>query len=119
MKPIRSFVRRNSKMTEAQKRYFKLHENQLTADCFQAGQYIGLEIGFGMGDSLLETARDNPDQNWIGIEVFHAGIAAVIGASKREGLLNTFPLEGDVHLHLETTLQNVQFDLIRVFFPDP
>ncbi|HSC75253.1 MAG TPA: tRNA (guanosine(46)-N7)-methyltransferase TrmB, partial [Pseudomonadales bacterium] len=44
-----------------------------------------LEIGFGMGDSLLTMAERYPEQNFIGIEVHVPGIGRLINeASKRD-----------------------------------
>ncbi|VEI48652.1 tRNA (guanine-N(7)-)-methyltransferase [Actinobacillus equuli] len=37
-----------------------------------------LEIGFGMGRSLVEMAEQNPDRNYIGIEVHTPGVGACI-----------------------------------------
>src|SRR3989338_7118572 len=43
----------------------------------QSGQLI-LEIGFGMGDSLIEMAIKHPDDRFIGIEVHTPGIGNML-----------------------------------------
>ncbi|MDC3180744.1 tRNA (guanosine(46)-N7)-methyltransferase TrmB [Gammaproteobacteria bacterium] len=109
-------------MTSAQKQHFKQFfssQDKIDAAFLQQQSYLGLEIGFGMGDSLIASAKSNPDQYWLGVEVFHAGISAVVQAMARDGIDNIQPLEGDVDQWLQTDLAAVQFDMIRVFFPDP
>ncbi|MEJ2178778.1 MAG: tRNA (guanosine(46)-N7)-methyltransferase TrmB, partial [Gammaproteobacteria bacterium] len=41
---------------------------------FQRVAPVTLEIGFGDGGALLETARFHPDQNFVGIEVHRPGV---------------------------------------------
>jgi tRNA (guanine-N7-)-methyltransferase len=109
-------------MTDAQKKYLKQYfaqESSLDQEKISEYAFIGLEIGFGMGDSIIESAQTNPDQFWIGAEVFHAGISAVLQAKEKLDLHNLQPLEGDVEHWFNTELVDVQFDLIRIFFPDP
>lgn len=44
-----------------------------------------LEIGFGMGASLVAMAKDRPEQDFLGIEVHSPGVGACT-ASAHEGL---------------------------------
>jgi hypothetical protein len=37
-----------------------------------------LKIGFGNGDTLVEMAQANPALNYVGIEVYEAGIGRLI-----------------------------------------
>ena len=39
---------------------------------------LTVEIGFGMGDSLLEMAIANPDRNYLGIEVHKPGVGKLL-----------------------------------------
>ena len=41
---------------------------------------LALEIGFGMGHALLETAQRHPDWNCVGVEVYRPGIGALLNA---------------------------------------
>ena len=83
-KSIRSFVVRAGRMTEGQRRAFDDHWQEYGLSLFDGtvdwptvfGRRapVILEIGFGMGDSLLEMARRHPDQDFVGIEVHPPGI---------------------------------------------
>lgn len=73
-KSIRSFVIRAGRITLSQKAAFdqwwptyglSLHNGLLNLSVlFEREAPTVLEIGFGMGDSLLEMARNEPDKNW-------------------------------------------------------
>src|SRR5690606_15636886 len=74
-KSIRSFVIRAGRITLSQKAAFdqwwptyglSLHNGLLNLSVlFEREAPTVLEIGFGMGDSLLEMARNEPDNNFI------------------------------------------------------
>ena len=78
-KSIRSYVVRAGRMTEAQRKAFevswpvyglKLADGAIDTDeVFGRAGLKVLEIGFGMGDSLLQMAAAEPDTDFIGIEV--------------------------------------------------
>jgi tRNA (guanine-N7-)-methyltransferase len=78
-----------------------------------------VEIGFGMGQSLVEMAKASPETNFIGIEVHRAGIGSLVADTYDAGLTNlkVAPYDAvEVFKHCITpgTLSGVQ-----VFFPDP
>ena len=78
-KRIKSFVVRAGRMTELQRETYTRHmsEKGLTLDMgmldyasvFGNDNPVVLEIGFGMGKSLVEMCQANPELNYIGIEV--------------------------------------------------
>ena len=123
MSDIRSFVRRNSRLTDSHRKH--IHNNDgilvetLPENRLKKASFVGLEIGFGMGDSLLDVAEKHPDQLWIGIEVYEIGIASVIRQAKEKKLDNILLLCGDAVTLLEADFLANTFDHIRVFFPDP
>ncbi len=45
-----------------------------------------LEIGFGMGASLVAMAKDRPEQDFLGIEVHSPGVGACLASAHEEGL---------------------------------
>ncbi|BDZ05765.1 hypothetical protein MUTS16_68380 [Escherichia coli] len=47
-----------------------------------------LEIGFGMGASLVAMAKDRPEQDFLGIEVHSPGVGACLASAHEEGLSN-------------------------------
>lgn len=121
MKKINSFVRRNSRLTDSHKRHLKDHGGlfyeSLPLEQLQAKGFVGLEIGFGTGDSLLDVARNHPEQCWVGVEVYELGVAGVIRQAKLEGIDNLVLLIGDVCVLTEDV--DSLFHHIRIFFPDP
>ena len=62
LRPIRSFVHRQKKLSKSQQLAFSSLSNQKILskldfkNLFQREAYTILEIGFGMGDSLLQQA---------------------------------------------------------------
>ncbi len=49
---------------------------------------VVLEIGFGMGASLVEMAKNAPEKNFIGIEVHSPGVGACLSAAREAGITN-------------------------------
>ena len=128
-KDIRSYVIRRGRMTPAQEKALSeqwptygldLHQGQHALDgAFTRTAPVVLELGFGMGDSLLEMATNYPHQNFIGIEVHVSGVGRLVNEASKLGLdnLKIFCADGkDVLLHCipENSLERFQ-----LFFPDP
>src|SRR5690625_905622 len=101
-KAIRSYVIRAGRMTAGQKAAFErwwpeyglsLFDGPLdTADAFGRVAPLVLEIGFGMGDSLLQMAQQEPDKNFIGIEVHPPGVGRLINGDRKSTRLNSSPV---------------------------
>ena len=49
-----------------------------TVEQFADTRPLTIEIGFGMGDSLLKMAQADPQSNFLGIEVHRPGIGKVL-----------------------------------------
>src|SRR5687768_10324417 len=47
-----------------------------------------VEIGFGMGHSLIQMAESNPHKNFIGIEVHRAGVGSLVADAHDKNLTN-------------------------------
>ena len=77
-----------------------------------------LEIGFGDGDNLIETAMANSNMNFYGIEVFKSGIATVLKQVQIHDLDNICLLYGDAKDFL-VKIEKPFFDFIFILFPDP
>src|SRR3990167_2579151 len=87
--------------------------------CFGRDANTVVEIGFGMGQSLVQMAKAAPETNFIGIEVHRAGIGSLVADVQDAGLTNVrvAPYDAvEVFKHCITphTLSGVQ-----IFFPDP
>lgn len=79
---------------------------------------ITLEIGFGMGDSLLEMAQNNPAKNFVGIEVHEPGIGRCAYLAHELGLTNLKLINGDA-IALLNNLPDEHLDTVQLYFPDP
>lgn len=125
-----SFLRRQGKMTKAQKRYFREHWTQFGLDLeynsqFSAQEYFGnqnpisLEIGFGQAETLLFRAEREPSRNFIGIEVHKPAIASCLGKLAQFNLQNVLLLKKDAYLVLLDHMRETLLDEVWVFFPKP
>ncbi len=125
---VRSYVRRAGRTTAAQIRAleallprFGLRTDQLldTRHAFGRDAPVTLEIGFGSGDALLAAARAAPDRDFLGIEVYDAGVGRVLDTLEREGLVNVRVWHADAVAVLETCIPPASLDEVWLFFPDP
>jgi len=128
---IRSFSRRTGRMTQAQKNAMtELWEHygvdvdtntrNLDLDKYfprQAPRF--LEIGFGMGNALIEMAQNNPDNDYIGIDVHSPGVGSVLARIEEEGLTNVKVMCYDAMELLKRALAPECLDTVYLFFPDP
>lgn len=55
-------------------------------DLFGRDAPVTLEIGFGMGTSLVTMAKARPEQNFLGIEVHSPGVGACLATAHEEGV---------------------------------
>ena len=128
-KSIRSFVIRAGRITVGQKNAFDtwwphygLSLNKGMIDPQGIFGRVGplvLEIGFGMGDSLLDMARNEPEKNFIGIEVHPPGVGKLINDAGKEGLQNLRVYMADAMDVLEDCIPNNCIDRLQLYFPDP
>ena len=127
-RPVRSFVVRAGRVTPAQQRaleqFWPRYGLEL-ADAAQPPVQIWgreaprvLEIGFGMGDSLIDSAAAHPQLDWLGIDVYPAGIGHCLLRAATAGLDNLRLMHGDALPVLET-LPAQSFDALWLLFPDP
>lgn len=123
---IRSFVRRQTRITTAQTRALAELKDKYCLDPQQLNcsdllrQPLTLEIGFGMGDSLVEQAATHPDRNFLGIEVHQPGIGAcMLKAEQQGGLDNLKIIEADAVEVLKTQIPDHSLAGVQIFFPDP
>jgi len=98
----RAFIRRRGRMTAGQARARTALANQvLGADAglldlaalFGRTAPVGLEIGFGMGQALLDWAASRPDWNLLGIEIYEPGTGSLLLGLERLGLGNVRAVE--------------------------
>ncbi len=78
-----------------------------------------LEIGFGMGQSLLEMAAAAPEQDFIGVEVHRPGVGALLNGLLTQQLTNVRVYPCDAMEVLRTCVADASLDRLLLFFPDP
>ena len=86
---------------------------------FVQPQPIILEVGFGNGDSLLEMASSNTNFNYLGIEVYQAGVGRLICQANKQNLTNIKIIKDDATEVLAHRIQNNTLVGVQIFFPDP
>ena len=78
-----------------------------------------LEIGFGMGGATAEIARDQPEQDFLGVEVHTPGVGALLKLIGERNLSNLRIVQHDAVEVLRHMIAKGSLDGIHIFFPDP
>ena len=78
-----------------------------------------LEIGFGMGEGLAETAAAHPENDYLGVEVHTPGVGALLKQIGERGLTNVRVIQHDAVEVLTNMLAPDSLAGIHIFFPDP
>ena len=125
--PIRSFVLRQGRLSPGQRRaleedlpryeFCAEHEND-PQSAFPSPQPLTVEIGFGNGESLLEMAADNPNQNFLGFEVHGPGVGHLVIGIKARGLSNLRVSQADA-IPVISRFPAESLAKLQTFFPDP
>lgn len=126
---IKTFVLRQGRMTAAQERdYEELYpvwcidfkEEHLDFEkVFGNKNPVVVEIGFGMGAATVQIAKNNPNINYLGIEVHRPGVGKVLGDIKTMGLKNLYIIQFDALDVLEKMIPDSSVSGFHIFFADP
>lgn len=129
LRRIKSFVRRDGRLTEAQERALeknlplyglKLIDGMIDyAAVFNRQAPCILEIGFGSGYSLIAMAKEHPEQDFIGVETHQPGIGTLLLNIETEKLNNIRVFYADAVEVLNQCIPDHSLDGIQIFFPDP
>ena len=145
-RPIRSFVRREGRLTRGQQRAIDdlwaqfgvdsagpdtleadriahaepiLELDSLFGRAPASGRQTVLEIGFGNGASLAEMAAAHPENDYLGIEVHRPGVGNLIRLLAERDLHNVRVVCDDAVQILKHRLPDACLDRVQLFFPDP
>ena len=128
-KSIRSYVVRSGRITESQRRAFEAHwpffglelgSGELDIESiFGSAASVVVEIGFGMGDSLLKMAQASPHQQFLGIEVYPPGVGSIMKRAYDARLKNLRVYLADANDVIEECIGKNTIDRMQLFFPDP
>ncbi|MDP8052584.1 tRNA (guanosine(46)-N7)-methyltransferase TrmB [Pasteurella atlantica] len=126
---VRSFVLRTGRMSEYQRNTMNNNwatfglDYQTTPFDFKTifgnDNPVILEIGFGMGKSLVEMAEQNPDKNYIGIEVHTPGVGACIAYAVEKQVKNLRVICHDATEILRDSISDHSLAGLQLYFPDP
>lgn len=129
IRKIRSFVRREGRLTKGQAGALERQWPTMGIDfdgqpirfheIFGNDQPVVLEIGFGMGHSLVMMAKAAPEENYVGIEVHRPGVGACLLEAENQNVRNLRVMEHDAVEVLEQGIQDGSLSRIQIFFPDP
>lgn len=129
LRSVRSFVRRQGRMTLAQRQGLADHWESF---CLESGAegldfktlfgrdaptYV--EIGFGNGDNLAAMAAAQPHHNFIGIEVHRPGVGQLLTQLQQQASTNVRIYCHDAIEILNRNIPNHSLAGIFLFFPDP
>ena len=126
---IRSFVHRRAHITPSQRealdRLMPLWAIPYRPALLDLKQAFGreaptiLEIGFGMGETTQKIAQTRPNDNFLGVEVFNAGVGAMLKRIDETGLTNVRVIQHDAVEVLNHMIAPDSLDGVHIYFPDP
>ncbi len=128
LRHIRSFVRREGRITAGQRRALQdlwprygLEADSVLdmATIFGRRALCTLEIGFGNGDALATMAEQQPECDFIGIEVHRPGIGRLLQQLETCKLDNVRVMREDAVQVLKSCIPDNSLDRVLLFFPDP
>lgn len=128
-RPIRSYVLRQGRVTDAQRRAcavllprygipFAGVPIDLDLVFGRAAPKI-LEIGFGMGETTARIAGSHPQNDYLGIEVHTPGVGSLLKRVAELGLTNVRVIQHDAVDVIECMISPASLDGVHVYFPDP
>lgn len=78
-----------------------------------------VEVGSGRGEVIVQAAADNPDTDFLALEVYIPGIAQTLVSMRRHEVRNVRIALVNAAEALDTALEPATIDELWVFFPDP
>jgi tRNA (guanine-N7-)-methyltransferase len=120
----RSYVLRQGRITPAQSRALEALWPLYGIDCLLTetlaiSDPTCLEIGFGMGNSLVTQAIHHPEINFIGIDVHKPGVGSLLLQLEKHSLSNVKVISHNAIEVLEKNIPDHGLAAIHIFFPDP
>lgn len=125
-RPVLTFMRRSSPLNTSQSQALKDYQQLIVAAPIQDARALfehpehplTVEIGFGMGRSLVLMAQAAAERNFLGIEVHLPGIAQCVYEAGTAGLTNLRVMDADA-LQVLRGLPDGSIDRLQLYFPDP
>jgi tRNA (guanine-N7-)-methyltransferase len=127
LRPVRSFVLRQGRMSPAQARACDqlLPRYGVSVDCpldwrqvFGRTAPVVLEIGFGMGETTAAIAAAQPGIDFLGVEMHLPGVGALLRRIDAAGLANLRIARADA-VDVVRQIEPGSLAGVHVYFPDP
>ena len=129
LRSVKTFVVRRGRMTAAQREaldvLWPLYGLDQEAGLMNGAAIFGrkgplvLEIGFGMGTSLITMAAAEPGTDFIGVEVHPPGVGNILKELHARQLANLRIYQGDAKDVLAQCIPDGCLARIQIYFPDP
>lgn len=126
---IKSYVLRAGRVSNRQQQgldlWIKDYELAMTGSQWNLAKEFGrnadtvVEIGFGMGTSLLAMAQNNPQLNYLGMEVHQAGVGSLAADLHDHQVTNVRIVAHDAVEAFRMQLADNSLAGVQIFFPDP
>jgi tRNA (guanine-N7-)-methyltransferase len=126
---IRSYVLRQGRMSNAQKRAYDTLRSRFAVDfaqqppdwvdVFGRAAPLVLEIGFGMGETTAHIAQADPARNYLGVEVHSPGVGSLLKLLGENLLNNVRIVQYDAVEVVRQMIAPGALAGIHVYFPDP
>lgn len=127
--PIRSFVLRQGRVSNAQRRavetLLSVYGIGYAPGVLDFAQTFGrsaatiCEIGFGMGETTARIAQAHPENNYLAIEVHTPGVGSLLKLIDENGIANLRLIQHDAVEVLEHMIGPASLAGAHIFFPDP
>ena len=128
-RPIRSFVLRQGRVSNAQQRAYDALLPQFgipySAQPLELDAIFGrvapkfVEIGFGMGETTATVAAQHRENDYLGIEVHTPGVGSLLKAIAERDLTNVRIIQHDAVEVLSEMIPPATLSGVHIFFPDP
>ncbi len=128
-RPIRSFVLRQGRFSAGQQRAYEMLMPRFgvpfSPEFLDLEAVFGrpapkiLEIGFGMGETTARIAAENPENDYLGVEVHTPGVGALLKRIDEQALTNIRVIQHDAVEVVRCMIPPQSLAGIHVFFPDP
>ena len=126
---IRSFVLRKGRLTVAQQHaldelwpHYGIEQRETVLDFddhFDRPADVIVEIGFGNGESTWQMAQQEPEKNFIGIEVHEPGVGHLLMALEEHDIENVRIACEDAVPFLQNRIADGSLAGVRIYFADP
>ncbi len=126
---IRSFVHRRGHITQGQRQALETLSQRWVLPfqneplkfevLYERQAPLILEIGFGMGETTATIAKAHPEQDFLGVEVFNAGVGALLNRIEEQEIGNIRIIQHDAVEVLKSMIPAGSLAGVHIYFPDP